>query len=94
MKPKDELIIGPVIDDAGSRPFLRRSPEGEISGGILSDDTTNSKGAVELAPLGGSRFEVLKVTRYTSAGPAQVASPAYRDGWSRIFGGRAPVGEA
>jgi hypothetical protein len=92
MKPKDELIIGPVIDDAGSRPFLRRSPEGAMSSGILTQDTANSKGFIELAPLGGSRFEVQKVIRYTAAGPAQVASPAYRDGWSRIFGARAGTG--
>lgn len=32
-------------------------------------------------------------TLYTN-GPAQVATPEYREGWERIFGGKQPVGDA
>jgi hypothetical protein len=96
MKPKDELIVGPVVDRDGTpaRPYIRVTPEGEISRGILGEGLPNPKGEVELNHLGGSRFAVTKVTRFTESGPAQVASPQYRDGWSRIFGGKAPVGQA
>lgn len=96
MKPKDELILGPVVDRDGTpaRPYIRVTPEGDVSRGILGHDLPNSKGEVELDHLGGARFEVTKVTRFTAGGPPQVASPQYRDGWSRIFGGKAPVGQA
>jgi len=30
----------------------------------------------------------------TSRGPAQVATPAYRDHWETLFGKRQPVGQA
>jgi hypothetical protein len=38
---------------------------------------------------------VLRVVEgFTASGPAQVATPAYRGGWERIFGGKHVVGEA
>lgn len=94
MKPKDELIIGPTLNDEGARPYVRVTPEGETSTGVLAGDCSNAKGVIELAPLGGAHFEVQKVTRFTASGPAQVASEAYRKNWGQIFGSKAPVGQA
>lgn len=93
MKPKDELIIGPA-NSAGARPYIRVTPEGETTAGVLSSDISTSAGVIELTPLGGSHYEVQKVTRFTGSGPAQVASAAYRNNWGQVFGSKAPVGQA
>jgi hypothetical protein len=36
----------------------------------------------------------IRQTLATSRGPAQVASPAYRENWNALFGSRQPVGQA
>ncbi len=93
MKPKDELILG-AADHTGARPYVRVTPEGEISTGRLGSDVSNARGVVELEPLGGCHYKVQKVTRFTESGPAQVASDAYRSNWGQIFGTKAAVGQA
>lgn len=34
-------------------------------------------------------YRIAQYIPYTMRGPAAVASPAYRDGWDRVFGARA-----
>lgn len=37
---------------------------------------------------------VMSATRAPGSGPAKVSSPAYRDGWDRIFSNKKTVGQA
>lgn len=94
-KRKDKVWLGPELP-GGTRPLFRETPEGERSVGY-----TGPKGSLprvdselDLEHVEGCMYEVTGEVKFTAAGPSQVASPAYRDGWSRIFGAKAPVGQA
>jgi hypothetical protein len=51
-------------------------------------------GAELLRHLGGDCYESLGPLDGQSSGPLQVASPAYREGYDRIFGRKPTVGYA
>ena len=96
---RDEIKIGPEIAP-GVSLALRRSPDGTVkevacqpfregaplyeSSEIVTIDREHRDGWRKLT------------TRYKAAGdgPAQVATPAYRDGYDRIFGKKQKVGLA
>lgn len=95
-KPKDEVNIGPVIAP-GVRVARRRNEGGE--------ELITLREAVDGAPIGPST-ELVQVgtecrngwhtvrSLYGGAGPPQVATEAYREGYDRIFGGKQTVGAA
>ena len=93
---EDVLFLGPSLSDGG-RPFVRHLPdcttqiglarrakEGEpiYDGALLVEPRQNEPGV----------FNVLGT--HKTPGPARVATPEYREGWDRIFGGSTPVGQA
>ena len=45
-------------------------------------------------PLLRAVSAVVRRAAATSSGPAQVATPAYRDHWETLFGKKQPVGQA
>ena len=85
--------MGPELAN-GQRPFVRHSETGNCERGMLAQSLANADRVLELEHLAGPFYEVTGETRLTASGPSQVASEAYREGWSRIFGGRRPVGQA
>jgi len=94
----EEISIGPEISP-GLFACVRRSPDGEITQATCSP-------AKEGAPIPpGAEFAIAdeatcdcgtwrKLTSVYKAGPAQVATPAYREGHDRIFGKKQKVGLA
>ncbi len=97
-KPIDVAHVGPVMPD-GTAPYLRHKPDGTDEVGVflpLKDGQALPPGREVLCiePLEG---DLHKVTSLYGAkelsGPAQVATPAYRSGYDRIFG-KAEVGLA
>lgn len=91
---KDTVWVGPELCD-GRRPFVRRKDTGEPEVGLLgSDPLDGADSVIELDHVQGDEYEVRSEIRFTAMGPTQVASSAYRAGWSRVFGGRAPVGNS
>jgi hypothetical protein len=91
-KQRDTVWVGPELAN-GHRPFVRQTSTGKSERGCFVPKDEAER-AVELKHLGGHCFEVTRETRLTAGGPSQVANPAYRDGWSRIFGGKQAVGQA
>lgn len=93
--PKRDIVwIGPKSAD-GRRPSIRRDLHGTVSVSAISDLDSPSvaDSVLELRHVAGDRYEVMSEILLTASGPAQVATDAYRDGWSRIFG-KAEVGQA
>lgn len=89
---KDTVWVGPELPN-GHRPMIRRTVSGESQKGLIVPlEEANS--VLELDHLEGPFYQVTGETRLTASGPSQVASKAYRDGWSRIFGGKHSVGQA
>jgi len=94
---KDEIQIGPEISP-GVHLGLRRTPDGAVR----KVTCMPSGDGVPLAP--GS--EVVDVeaastdgwhkmtSLYKVPGPAQVATPAYREGYDRVFGKKQKAGLA
>lgn len=102
---KDRLYLGPAVAD-NTHVFIRKTPSGEVSGGLVSDDPSKlpaCKGMLDLHPIEGNEFEVRNDIHMTApyysedrkshAGPANVNSANYLSGWDRIFGSKT-VGEA
>jgi hypothetical protein len=92
MKTKDQMRLG-----LGTA--LRRTDE-ELSFGTFTEVKEGQpipEGA-ELAHLSGENEDgwrdVTSVYKRESAGPAQVATPAYREGYDRIFWKKQKVGVA
>ncbi len=90
--------MGPSLSN-GVRPFVRhrsdcstetgfvkRVQEGEpiYDGAMLLEPRNNEPGA----------FNVRGTYQSNQSGPPKVTTNEYRDGWDRIFGGTATVGQA
>jgi hypothetical protein len=90
---KETLWMGPQLEN-GNRPFVSRSGTGEPKVGVVGTQVEGADSVLELKHLEGPFYEVQSETRLTASGPAQVSSRAYRDGWSRLFGGKETVGRA
>ena len=94
---RDELCFGPEIAP-GVHSALRRSPDGEVrqvAVRVAEDGVPVNSG--ELAQLDDDSCECgqwRKITTIYKAGPAQVATPAYRKNYDGVFGKKRAVGEA
>lgn len=94
---RDEISIGPEVSP-GVYLGLRRTSDGEVR----EVTCTPSEDGVPLAP--GAEVVDVEVAAedgwhkltslYKMPGPAQVATPAYREGYDRIFGKKQKVGLA
>lgn len=98
----DELVQGPVLDEKGSRPYVRYNSEKGIQVGVhrpLECGEQIKEGVMRLDPVEGS--PAMKVTdameelrEHMRGGPARYNSKKYRDNYDSIFGGRPSIGEA
>lgn len=80
-------IVGLAIDDQGVTPYATSPLE---EGRPIMGDTA------DLSPIPGTPWVRAEITPGpgSRSGPAMVNSPAYRDGYDRIFGKNTPVAEA
>jgi len=93
MSPKkDRVWVGPELSD-GNRPFIRQN-EDRTQTGIIGTNPPSPDSFVELEHVEGCCFDVKSEVKFTSGGPAQVATHAYRAGWDRLFGKAREVGQA
>jgi hypothetical protein len=93
MSKRDRVWVGPELSD-GNRPFIRENETGRQTG-IMGDNPTSPPDSfVELEHVSGCCYDVTSEVKFTSAGPSQVATNAYREGWDRLFGKRREVGQA
>jgi hypothetical protein len=90
---KDTVWVGPDLGD-GERPALRIGPNGQCQAGTLGPPRADADHVLNLRNLGGPFYQVVDEARVTFSGPSQVATDKYRDGWTRIFGGKPSVGSA
>lgn len=96
--PKDQVTLGPIVGPGGARAVARQRDNRLEIGMVrpLREGQPIPEG-VELIRVdnpdctcgGWQDVETLR-----GGGPAQVATPAYRDGYDRIFGGKTKVGSA
>ncbi len=86
-----EIGLGPEISD-GVRVGVRRQGDETqlVSLTTMKDGTSLVPGSeiVDIEEQGGRYMAktLYKVPLAGGDGPAQVATPAYRDGWNRVFG--------
>jgi hypothetical protein len=86
-----EIELGPEISDGVRIGARRRGGEVElVSLTTMKDGATLAPGSevIDIEPRDGRYMAktIYKVPLTGGDGPAQVATPAYRDGWSRVFG--------
>jgi hypothetical protein len=86
----DEIQFGPEIAP-GVHSALRRTPDGkirEVACSPLRDGVPLSPNS-EIANVSKETEDgwhtLTDVCKLAGDGPAQVATPAYREGWSRIY---------
>ena len=106
---KDMLVPGPVLDDRGARLFKRHRPDHSIVEGVMrpvKEGEALLPGVFALTPRddGTQICDVEDIpiphpacyahTEEGHEGPARVSTPAYRENWDRIFGGKTEVGQA
>jgi len=96
MKPKkDKLMVGHEIAD-GVRIAVRSDDDGErlvtISDHKSGDPLPPSSEYISLSSEDSEGWQDVNVLYKT--GPSQVATPAYREGYDRIFGGKQKTGLA
>lgn len=106
-KPKPEragddvVVVHSRIEDGDGWRVLR-AREGRVEAGVLRAAEQGRPITGELVtlapragmPEGAPIFDVDVQYAAPRGGPAQVATPAYRDHWDEIFGGRAAGGDA
>lgn len=102
MTKKDQMRIGAEVEP-GARLVERRTGT-HVSIGMLAPVKNGQalQAGTELVRLSPSAddewHDVETVYRHepvaTSSGPPQVATPAYSDGWGRVFGKKQTVGVA
>jgi hypothetical protein len=88
-----EIQFGPEIAP-GVHSALRRGPDGEIRQVACgpAKDGTPLRPSSEIVHVSEASEEGWhKVTSLYKSGPAQVATPAYREGHDRIFGRKQKV---
>lgn len=97
-KGNDFMAIGPKVE--GGNLYVRHRSDctmevgtGEFRASTTEDGSDMPPGSLLLKPENG-KFKVIGEAGKTSPGPAKANSRAFRDGWSRIFGGRQVVGQA
>lgn len=97
-KPKDQMRFGSEIEP-GRGAAMRRSGNGVSFGtfAVMKEGQPIPEGA-ELVHVGASDDEgwrdVTTIYSHERSGPAQVATPEYREGYDRIFGKKQKVGIA
>jgi hypothetical protein len=104
----DVMKVGPDLGD-GFRPYIRHKSDCSMETGWVKPHPDgkpigDADGLIQLEGReGGDVFNVKTLyerPRHAGDvagdknGPAMVSSPAYRDGWDRIFGNKATVGQA
>jgi hypothetical protein len=96
-KPKcscgDEITIGPAVAD-NVHVAVRHTADHEVQAGFvrkIREGESLPDNAFFTECIEGNRY---KCTPVDHVGPTRVATPAYRDGWDRIFGGKQAVGQA
>ena len=103
-QPTDEISIGPEVSPGVHRALRRCGDdvtEVFVTPGHGSDGEPIPPG-VELAQLGASSCDcgdghwrsLRSIYKDERSGPAQVATPEYREGYDRIFGKKQKVGLA
>ena len=89
----EEVRIGPELRP-GVHAAIRHTEDHQTSLG-LAFRCENGKplpaNAEPLEHIEGNRY---RTSPLEHVGPSRAATPAYRDGWDRIFGGKQPVGQA
>ena len=97
MKPKNQIRLSP--ENQGRGAAIRRNGDG-FGFGTFSEVKEGQpiREGAELIRIGpedddGWR-DVTSIYEHERSGPAQVATPAYRDGYDRIFGGKQKMGLA
>lgn len=88
-----EIVIGPEVGE-GQRLAIRHTEDHQIEAGVIrqvKDGESLPEDSFHVEQIEGNRYKYTKVER---PGPARVTTPAYRDGWDRIFGGKQAVGQA
>ncbi len=82
----DVLRVGPALPD-GKRMSVIDREDGTRQPVLLAerDDPDPHDGELSLEPLGGNRHKITREIRFTSRGPGQVASRAYRSGWDKVW---------
>jgi hypothetical protein len=93
----EEIAFGPEIAP-GVCAALRRSPDGEVRRVVctpMREGASLAPGS-EVAHVGEATGDGAwrKLTRLYKVGPAQVATPEYREGSDRIFGKKQKAGLA
>lgn len=101
-KDKDKLILGPQVGE-GTHVYIRETPDGEVTSGLVSRDKDNLPSydsQITLSQVEGDLYEVDDEVMFTArgvqeeSGPPIVSTPQYREGWDRIFGKKPVVGQA
>jgi hypothetical protein len=101
-KPTDVLIVhGPTADGEGVNVLRARDRHLELGEmRPLKEGKPITGEVVQLTPRAGAKnaFDVEVLAKVSSpalaaAGPAQVATREYRDGWDRVFGEPAPTAD-
>lgn len=93
---REEIRFGPEIAP-GTRVAIRRDAKGEerVVSVCKGDDGKPLLPNTEVASVSAhSEDGWHEVQTLYRNGPAQVATPAYREGYDRIFGKKPAVGEA
>jgi hypothetical protein len=97
-KCRDEIDLGPPIGPDGTHACIRHTADHQVAIGFVrpvkDGQPINGAEMVSLDHIEGTRFAVTTVYNATSPGPPKVNTPAYRDGWDRIFGPTQEVGQA
>jgi hypothetical protein len=98
MKQKDQMRLGGMVSDGHGAAFRRQ--DGKLSFGTFTEvkDGQPIPEGAELVHLSGENEDgwrdVTSVYKRESSGPAQVATPQYRENYDRIFGTKQKVGVA
>jgi hypothetical protein len=92
-EPPDEIAIGPEVSPGAYAALRRRNGEVQRVLVRLAQDGKPIQPGSELVIVGDSSCECgdghwrkLESVYGERSGPAQVATPAYRNGYDRIFG--------
>lgn len=97
---KSKILIGPVVSPGQRAAVVRREDGTEATGLVRTSQEgrplSENAECIQVddcgSQCGGEGWH--DMTTLYKHGPAQVATPAYRTGYDRIFGGRQKVGEA
>jgi hypothetical protein len=90
----DEIVLGPDLGD-GTRPAIRHTADHRMEAGLVrqvKDGEPLPEDAMYVERIEGNRYSCKPALEHK--GPSLAATPEYRNGWDRIFGGRQEVGQA